>query len=84
MADTKTTPQKKYLVIKHGALGDFILATGPMAAIRRRHPKSHIVLLTTQRVSGDYLISRFSEPIPLITTWEDGVPVLPCEGCAPW
>lgn len=40
-------PKKKYLVIKHGALGDFILACGPFAAIRRRHPKSHIVLLTT-------------------------------------
>jgi ADP-heptose:LPS heptosyltransferase len=43
----KQEPQKKYLVIKHGALGDFMLATGPFAAIRRRHPKSHIVLLTT-------------------------------------
>jgi ADP-heptose:LPS heptosyltransferase len=40
--------KKKYLVIKHGALGDFIMATGPFEAIRRRHPKSHIVLLTTR------------------------------------
>lgn len=39
--------QKRYLVIKHGALGDFIMATGAFAAIRRRHPKSHITLLTT-------------------------------------
>lgn len=42
------TEKKKYLVIKHGALGDFIMATGPFAAIRKRHPKSHIVLLTTK------------------------------------
>ena len=35
-------------MIKHGALGDFIMATGPFAAIRARHPKSHIVLLTTK------------------------------------
>lgn len=41
-------PQKKYLVIKHGALGDFILSTGPFAAIRARHPKSHITLLTSK------------------------------------
>ncbi|MBM3489006.1 MAG: glycosyltransferase family 9 protein [Alphaproteobacteria bacterium] len=36
------------LVIKHGALGDFILALGPLAAIRRAHPKARITLLTTQ------------------------------------
>jgi ADP-heptose:LPS heptosyltransferase len=35
------------LVIKLGALGDFIQALGPMAAIRRHHPESHITLLTT-------------------------------------
>ena len=35
------------LVIKHGALGDIILATGPMAAIRQHHPNAHITLLTT-------------------------------------
>lgn len=44
----KRTGTKRYLVIKHGALGDMILATGPFAAIRRRHPKSHITLLTTE------------------------------------
>lgn len=35
------------LVIKLGALGDFIQATGPFAAIRRRHAGERIVLLTT-------------------------------------
>ncbi len=35
------------LVIKHGAFGDFILATGPFKAIRARHLGAHLVLLTT-------------------------------------
>ena len=41
------TPQK-ILVIKLGALGDFIQALGPMAAIRKHHPKAHITILTTK------------------------------------
>lgn len=36
------------LVIKLGALGDFIQALGPMAAIRAAHPDDHITLLTTK------------------------------------
>jgi len=35
------------LVIKLGALGDFVQAFGPFAAIRQRHPDAHITLLTT-------------------------------------
>ncbi len=35
------------LIIKLGALGDFIQALGPMAAIRRHHRHDHITLLTT-------------------------------------
>jgi ADP-heptose:LPS heptosyltransferase len=35
------------LVIKHGALGDFILGLGPMEAILRHHPGAQITLLTT-------------------------------------
>ena len=34
------------LVIKLGALGDFVYAIGPMQAIRRHHPDRHLVLLT--------------------------------------
>lgn len=34
------------LVIKLGALGDFIYALGPMQAIRRHHPDAHLTLLT--------------------------------------
>jgi ADP-heptose:LPS heptosyltransferase len=37
----------KILVIKHGALGDIVLATGPFQAIRKHHPNDHITLLTT-------------------------------------
>lgn len=37
----------RILVIKHGAFGDFILATGPFKAIRARHLGAHVVLLTT-------------------------------------
>lgn len=40
-------PLRRILVIKLGALGDFILALGPFAAIRRAHPDGHVVLLTT-------------------------------------
>jgi ADP-heptose:LPS heptosyltransferase len=36
------------LVIKLGALGDFIQALGPMASIRKHHPDASISLLTTK------------------------------------
>ena len=34
------------LVIRHGALGDFVMKTGLMHAIRVRHPDAHMTLLT--------------------------------------
>ena len=37
----------RILVIKLGALGDFILAMGPFRAIRDHHAAAHITLLTT-------------------------------------
>ncbi|TAD87520.1 MAG: lipopolysaccharide heptosyltransferase family protein [Alphaproteobacteria bacterium] len=40
------------LVIKHGALGDVVLATGPFAAIRAHHPDQSITLLTTSAFAG--------------------------------
>ncbi len=40
------------LVIKLSALGDFIQALGPMAAIRKHHPDAHITLLTTKGFKG--------------------------------
>lgn len=38
---------KKVLVIKLGALGDFVLALAAMKRIRQAHPKAKITLLTT-------------------------------------
>lgn len=38
----------KILVIKHGALGDVVLATAPFQAIRAHHKDDHITLLTTK------------------------------------
>lgn len=38
--------REKILVIKLGALGDWVLATGPFAAIRSHHPDAEIILLT--------------------------------------
>ena len=40
-------PARRILVLRLGALGDFILSTGAYAAIRRHHPAARIVLLTT-------------------------------------
>lgn len=40
------------LVIKLSALGDFIQALGPMAAIRKAHKDAHITLLTTKPFAG--------------------------------
>jgi ADP-heptose:LPS heptosyltransferase len=43
---------KRILVIRHGALGDFVLSFGPFAAIRAHHPRSDITLLTTRPFAG--------------------------------
>lgn len=50
MSDTTSTSEERdnILVIKLGALGDFVLAMGPFQAIRRHAPDAHIVLLTTK------------------------------------
>ena len=45
MNDIINTP--RILVIKLGALGDFIQALGPMKAIREHHPDAYITLMTT-------------------------------------
>jgi len=43
-----TTPAARILVIKLGALGDFVQALGPMAAIRKHHAGAQVVLLTSK------------------------------------
>ena len=45
-AAADATGPARVLVIKLGALGDFVLALGPFAAIRKAHPEAHITLLT--------------------------------------
>lgn len=40
--------RESILVIKLGALGDFVQAMGPLAAIRTHHPSAEITLLTTK------------------------------------
>jgi len=42
------TVPRRILVIKLGALGDFVQAMGPFAAIRARFPQAAITLLTTR------------------------------------
>ena len=44
-----TSKKKNILIIKHGALGDFILSFGPFKAIRNYHLNDNLVLLTTGR-----------------------------------
>jgi ADP-heptose:LPS heptosyltransferase len=39
---------KRILVIRLGALGDFVQSFGPFAAIRTHHPDAHISVLTTR------------------------------------
>ncbi len=45
-------PSLKVLVIKHGALGDFVLALPAMAAIRAAHAGARVTLLTTAAYAG--------------------------------
>ncbi len=40
---------RRVLIVKLGALGDFIQALGPMPEIRRHHADDHLSLLTTRR-----------------------------------
>ena len=44
---TSGRPIERVLVIKLGAMGDIVQATGPFDAIRRHHGDAHITLLTT-------------------------------------
>lgn len=57
------------LVIRLGALGDFVLSLGPMAAIRRHHPGARITLLTTRP------FARFAEGSGYFDdVWDGGRP----------
>lgn len=43
---------RRILVIRLGALGDFVQSFGPFAAIRAHHPEARITLLTTAPFAG--------------------------------
>ncbi len=60
---------RRILVIKHGALGDFVLATGPFMAIRAHHLGDHVTLLTTPPYVGMARASRLFDQV-----WTDTRP----------
>ena len=39
-------PRQRILIIKLGALGDFIYSIGPMQAIKKNHPDAELTLMT--------------------------------------
>ncbi len=51
------------LVIKHGALGDIVLAFPAFSAIRAAHPQAHIVLLTTAPFAGFLRVSPWFDEV---------------------
>ena len=44
--------KENILVIKHGALGDFVMQSGRMKTIRARHPDAHIAIVTEAFLKG--------------------------------
>jgi len=61
--------QARILVIRLGALGDFILSFGAFAAIRAHHPDARIVLLTTRPYADLAVASPYFDDV-----WIDGRP----------
>ena len=57
------------LVIKLGALGDFVQGFAPFAAIRAHHPEARITLLTTRPFAGLAAASPWFDAV-----WDDGRP----------
>ena len=58
MVPCKTVPvgsgivEENVLVIKHGALGDFVMASGRMLTVRKLHPRARITLITEKFLCG--------------------------------
>ncbi len=62
----ETLPRhRRILVIKHSALGDFILAQGAFQAIREHHRGAHITLLTTAPFAAMAQASRLFDAIEI-------------------
>lgn len=66
--DTAPAPAR-ILVIRLGALGDFVQSFGPYAAIRAHHPGARITLLTTRPFAELGRRSPWFDEV-----WEDGRP----------
>ncbi|MGG5822865.1 glycosyltransferase family 9 protein [Falsiroseomonas sp. HW251] len=60
---------RRILVIRLGALGDFVQSFGPFAAIRAHHPGARITLLTTKPFADLARRSPWFDEV-----WEDGRP----------
>lgn len=60
---TDHTNNEKILVIKLGALGDFVQALGPMRSIRRAHPDAEITLMTTDPFSTLGILSGYCDNV---------------------
>ncbi len=71
------TGKPRILVIKLGALGDFVQAMGPFAAIRQHHADAHIVLLTSKPFDKFIAASGWFDE-----TWIDSRP--PWRGLLRW
>jgi ADP-heptose:LPS heptosyltransferase len=52
VARRRSSTRRKILVIKLSALGDFVQALGPAAAIRQHHAADEVTLLTTRAFAG--------------------------------
>jgi len=65
VARTRAPARRKILVIKLSALGDFVQALGPVAAIRRHHAADEITLLTTHAFAGLAQQSGFFDKIAI-------------------
>ena len=61
--------QRPILIIKHGALGDMVLATAAFAAIRAHHPGATITLLTTRPYAAFFAACPYVDEI-----WVDAKP----------
>jgi len=75
-AGAKTANAERILVVKLGALGDVVQATGPFAAIRAHHPDAHITLLTSPAfheflAASDWFDEIWIDKRPSWKNWRD-------------
>ena len=72
-------PAQRILIIKHGALGDVVLAMGTMKRLRELHPEAHITLMTMGMfvpmaeqlgVFDDFIVDNRLPYRKLGATWE--------------